>query len=358
MYLIGCGGLKRFIRYLYEYEQGRRTRNVGFVKVEQDEQECVVHVHGKGLRMGGQRKLGLYLFYESGGGCTGVWQGEIDNINPAVNYRLHYTREDVGNPENFGRINGVIMSNGDGRKYASVWNDMPVDVDHMQVWTEEQDAAGREDGQVVVPRVRQEPAEEIVPEPEPGMPEEMKPKEMPEEEPGMPEPEEGPGIPETEPGMGPEEEPGMPEEMRTAEKEPSMCPAAEQEEAPGEEQEMSTPKPVRVQEAGRKSGGWRVMKIQRKELAKLPRCEWRLANNHFLLHGYYNYRHLVFIENERVMYLGVPGIYHEKEAEAAGSWGFPDFVPVKELEIALNSEECEDEEQFGYWCRQVRHPFC
>ena len=172
MYLIGCGGLKRFIRYLYEYEQGRRTRNVGFVKVEQDEQECVVHVHGKGLRMGGQRKLGLYLFYESGGGCTGVWQGEIDNINPAVNYRLHYTREDVGNPENFGRINGVIMSNGDGRKYASVWNDMPVDVDHMQVWTEEQDAAGREDGQVVVPRVRQEPAEEIVPEPEPGMPEE------------------------------------------------------------------------------------------------------------------------------------------------------------------------------------------
>ena len=103
----------------------------------------------------------------------------------------------------------MIMSNGDGRKYASVWNDMPVDVDHMQVWTEEQDAAGREDGQVVVPRVRQEPAEEIVPEPEPGMPEEMKPKEMPEEE---------PGIPETEPGMGPEEEPGMPEEMRTADR--------------------------------------------------------------------------------------------------------------------------------------------
>lgn len=186
----------------------------------------------------------------------------------------------------------------------------------------------------------------------------MKPKEMPEEEPGMPEPEEGPGIPETEPGMGPEEEPGMPEEMRKAEKEPSMCPAAEQEEMFGENQEISAPKPVRVQEAGRKSGGWRVTKIQRKELAKLPRCEWRLANNHFLLHGYYNYRHLVFIENERVMYLGVPGIYHEKEAEAAGSWGFPDFVPVKELEIALNSEECEDEEQFGYWCRQVRHPFC
>ena len=30
-------------------------------------------------------------------------------------------------------------------------------------------------------------------------------------------------------------------------------------------------------------------KIQRNELAGLPRCEWRLSNNNFLLHGYYNY---------------------------------------------------------------------
>ena len=28
----GSGVLKRFIRYLYEYEQGKRMRNVGFVK--------------------------------------------------------------------------------------------------------------------------------------------------------------------------------------------------------------------------------------------------------------------------------------------------------------------------------------
>ena len=45
--------LKRFIRYLYEYEQGKRTRNVGFVKVEQEERESTVHIHGKGLRLSG-----------------------------------------------------------------------------------------------------------------------------------------------------------------------------------------------------------------------------------------------------------------------------------------------------------------
>lgn len=29
--------MRRFIRYLYEYRQGQRVRNIGFVKVEQDE---------------------------------------------------------------------------------------------------------------------------------------------------------------------------------------------------------------------------------------------------------------------------------------------------------------------------------
>ena len=39
--------MRRFIRYLYEYEQEKKMRNVGFVKVEQDVDQCVIHVHGK-----------------------------------------------------------------------------------------------------------------------------------------------------------------------------------------------------------------------------------------------------------------------------------------------------------------------
>lgn len=41
--------MRRFIRYLYEYEQEKKMRNVGFVKVEQDVDQCVIHVHRKGL---------------------------------------------------------------------------------------------------------------------------------------------------------------------------------------------------------------------------------------------------------------------------------------------------------------------
>lgn len=53
------------------------------------------------------------------------------------------------------------------------------------------------------------------------------------------------------------------------------------------------------------------MKIQRGEISILPRCEWKLANNNFLLHGYYNYRHLVLIDEGNQLKLGVPGIYPE-----------------------------------------------
>ena len=36
--------MKQFIRYLYEYEQGKRVRNVGFVRVEQTEEATLVHI--------------------------------------------------------------------------------------------------------------------------------------------------------------------------------------------------------------------------------------------------------------------------------------------------------------------------
>ena len=116
--------MKRFIRYLYEYEQGKRLRNVGFVKVEQKDEDCTLSIHGKGLHMKGERKLDLY---------AGIWQGTVDNVAPAINYRLFYTKEDVIVPENFQKINGIILESETGRKYAAVWNDTVIDVGRMRV---------------------------------------------------------------------------------------------------------------------------------------------------------------------------------------------------------------------------------
>lgn len=57
-----------------------------------------------------------------------------------------------------------------------------------------------------------------------------------------------------------------------------------------------------------------------------------LRNNQFLLHGYYNYHYLILgkkNEGENVYWLGVPGIYHEREKMAARMYGFEKFEGAK-----------------------------
>lgn len=53
------------------------------------------------------------------------------------------------------------------------------------------------------------------------------------------------------------------------------------------------------------------------------------VHNSFLLHGYYNYGHLVLDEKNGKSRLGVPGNYYEREEVVAGMFGFPDFEPAK-----------------------------
>lgn len=94
-------------------------------------------------------------------------------------------------------------------------------------------------------------------------------------------------------------------------------------------------------------------KIQRQGLSRLPRKEWRLANNSFLLHGFYNYHHLLYIEEGENVWIGVPGIYHEKEQVAANAFGFTEFRRLVDVDIELEENEKNTYDDFGYWCRQV-----
>lgn len=94
-------------------------------------------------------------------------------------------------------------------------------------------------------------------------------------------------------------------------------------------------------------------KISRKDLARLPRKEWKIANNSFLLHGVHNYHHLLYIEEDGEIWIGVPGIFHEKEQLAASTFGFGNFRRMTDVNIELTEEEQNRHEDFGYWCRKI-----
>lgn len=315
--------MEQFIRYLYEYRNGQPSRNVGFVKVEKREEQTTVHIHGKGLQLGNETELTLYLFYMEQNTPIGIPQGVIRNINPAVNYRLIFNGEDTGRPANYPLVRGILMESAGKRRFAATWSDMPLEVEKMRIWQEPevapvtmteavreaavqglQDAGASEEPEDVAVETVKEPedaAVEIVKEPEDATVEAVK-------------------------------------EPEDAVVETAKEPVSEQ------EIDAYIP-PSRMQ----------CKKIRRQDIAMLPRCEWRLANNSFLLHGYYNYHHLILIEQGDELWLGVPGIYHRREARAAEAFGFVRFVSAQEGTPELAEDEKEKNEDFGYWCRRVRH---
>ena len=315
----GSRFMKRFICYLYEYQEGRRIRNIGFCKVESSEDGCTVSIHGKGWGMNSPRKLSLYLFWRENGKCFGVYQGELGNVSPALNYRLSYTEEDVGSKARYDRVEGIILCGENGLRYAAVWTDEAVDISRME-------PAGKEEMTEEKEEQPEEPEEPNEGEP---VPEE---NEMPDEQ--------------AEPaGVSYDVREILPDESRELEeKEPEPFYFDEEEE---------DSKPEIAEQECQTTCRFRCTKIQRQDLSRLIRREWQLANNSFLLHGYYNYHHLAFLQEGENLYLGVPGVYSEKERRAAQAFGFPGFVNYEEEMLDLPEGEKEDRADFGYWCRQV-----
>lgn len=66
------------------------------------------------------------------------------------------------------------------------------------------------------------------------------------------------------------------------------------------------------------------------------------VHNSFLLHGYYNYGHVVIDESGEEPRLGVPGNYYEREQMVAEMFGFPVFEAAREEERITNGT-------FGYF---------
>lgn len=89
--------------------------------------------------------------------------------------------------------------------------------------------------------------------------------------------------------------------------------------------------------------------IAPKDLLFLPSQYQKLVNNSFLLHGYYNYRHLILgkykIRRVEKFYLGVPGNYYTREQMVADMFGFEGFEKSGTGETAQGS--------FGYYMKEV-----
>ena len=89
------------------------------------------------------------------------------------------------------------------------------------------------------------------------------------------------------------------------------------------------------------------VRMEPKDIGNFPMEFWYLANNSFLLHGYYCYRHLLFMKmrnGEEVQYaIAVPGKEDNRERFMANMFGFEQFKRVKK----------DTNGGFGYWWRRL-----
>jgi hypothetical protein len=87
------------------------------------------------------------------------------------------------------------------------------------------------------------------------------------------------------------------------------------------------------------------IRIELKDLKILPKSQWILSSNSFVLHGYYNYQYLILGKVNDQFILGIPGVYCNKEKLVAGLFGFNDFKPAQVCEHKMG--------RFGYWYRYL-----
>ena len=66
------------------------------------------------------------------------------------------------------------------------------------------------------------------------------------------------------------------------------------------------------------------VKLEPKDFVILQSKYQHLVNNSFLLHGFYNYRYII-LGKEQNFYLGVPGVFYEREKMVAQMFGFEAF---------------------------------
>lgn len=92
------------------------------------------------------------------------------------------------------------------------------------------------------------------------------------------------------------------------------------------------------------------IEVSPEKLKCLNQNEIDIAGNSFLLHGYYNFRHILFVRvrdnlDNTKYFIGVPGMYCNRERYMASMFGFNNFKKSHRSDYA--------NPYFGYWYQEI-----
>lgn len=343
---------RRFISYMYLYENGRKTVNSGFARVERRNGQCRLHVHMTGMYGPENSSYKVYMLIRENDSYIGIpvgllrmrqQTGELDMTTDSE--RLMATDYSLN------QVSGMVILSDDDRIYGTRWDDEPLETDFfaggektaggLVVFSPEEQRE-EEQSEMVVPGnyaeavlgelVAAEEVEEVLPE---VLSETME-----------------------EAVTDQTEEVVVEENTLASEEQAPEIDAEDMEQHLQHDHQQDVPNAYEVmlhqypQMYPFDDNSVEVcIRLDLQDIGKLPMQCWLYGSNSFLLHGYYCYRHLILarmrlqtVEGEdggAVYIFGVPGIRQHREQYMASMFGFRDFKPV--------SRENTGGGAFGYW---------
>lgn len=342
---------KRLVSYIYSYPGGVRDKNVGFAKAEIRNGQFKLAVSLKGVYTDTPEVFGVYFMVDKGNPQNGAFSllkiGTVlvnqgigqyqDILNPANLNQSQYTFEDVS---------GIAVGKEDNRFYMmfSLWEDCALDAGAVKFLSDGFKKAGEE---TVV------------------------------EEAPMP--------------AQPEEEPQLLQQIvKEAEESENLQVASQSVEVVKENEEAEQTEAVQddtevwadvhnnieaqenitpVAAQPRKKDGFEgvfenadfidafdddyyydCVEVSPETLKKLPIEDGAIINNSFLVHGFFNFKHILFgkvreNDNNTRYFIGVPGMYCNRERFMASMFGFNNFKKSHRSDYT--------NPYFGYWYQEI-----
>ena len=306
-------GYRRFIAYVYEYQDEKKGNGKGFIKVESRDGICRMQYKLSGVCADTDVPAKIYGYIRREESCEGVLLGECNLAGGNIQFEQEMTSQNIGESQySLENLCGLIILTDSGIMYGSGWDDKPIRLE-----------------EILLPKeaMRKEEEEEIAVEP----------------------------VLED-------------EEMETAETEQAVQQEIVEEEENLEERAMENqeenfqeelPEPQMAEQSVEKSEESAVFrdhafcdcrKINPGDFKMLNRRDQGLLYNNFLRHGFSRHGFVILARREEddQYILGVPGYYERQEALMANMFGFPYF---KEAGRDRNGTQ-----GFGYWYRFIERP--
>ena len=368
-------GYLRFIAYVYDYENGKKGSNCGFIKVEVKDQQCSVevHLHCQGL----PEDIGckVYGFTRKDGLINGILLDNCETEKEVVECLITTDAMNMNSSGvSIGKMGGMIIVTDTGGFFGTEWDDQPIRPENFRELkpipaaeknaqspdvpanetSKNSSASNMPNADLIIDRssdMANSPATATIQ--EFSIPDEAadntqtivyNPNENNIEA----------AVP-TVPSKSMEA--SLPDNISENTDTPTFTPHDESEQESAspivsekiKSQASVTPKPAATFSPfsdGELAAAW---KIHLNDLKRFPRHYCALRNNRFIQYGHYNFGHLLLGQRNNGQYiLGVPGGYNQQERFMANMFGFPYFKESNYVEIP--------KARGGYWYRLIDAP--